>query len=223
MASPRVPACVFPITDVAMSGRSHLEQVRLLVDAGARMIEIREKGEVTAALEAELRECVRVCRAAGVVLIVNDFAELAAAVAADGVHVGQDDLSVAAARRIVGPDRLVGLSTHSRGQFAAALAEPVDYVAVGPVFGTTTKANPDPAGGRELVEHAARVLRGRMPLVAIGGIDAGNLESVVAAAQGTGTVVIPAVIGAVWKAQDAAGGFRVLRARYEAVKSESAD
>jgi thiamine-phosphate pyrophosphorylase len=201
---------MFPITDVTMSGRSHLDQVTLLVAAGARLIEVREKHRAPGEMEEEFRACVAVCRAAGATLIVNDFVELAARIGADGVHVGQGDISPTEARRIIGPDMLLGVSTHSREQFLAALDEPVDYIAVGPVFGTTTKANPDPMVGVDLVEFAAKQLAGRLPLVAIGGIDGGNIGEVVRAAEGSGTVVVPSVIGAVWKGADPAANFRAL-------------
>ncbi len=215
MSTPLFPGGLFPITDAEMAGRSHLEQVRLLVEAGARLIEVREKHRAPDEMEEEFRACVAVCRAAGARLIVNDFVELGARIGADGVHVGQGDLSPAEARRIIGPGMLLGVSTHSRAQFLAALDEPVDYIAVGPVFGTTTKANPDPMVGVELVEFAARQLAGRLPLVAIGGIHGGNLGEVLAAARGTGTRVSPAVIGAIWKTPDAGTSYRGLAELYE--------
>ncbi len=206
----RIPPCLYPITDVAMAGCSHLEQVRTLIAAGARMIEIREKGPVTAALESQLRRCVDICREAGVLLIINDFADLAAAIDADGVHLGQHDLSPARARRVLAQDRIIGVSTHSQQQFDEALSQPVDYIAVGPVFGTTTKANPDPTVGLELVAYAARQLDGRMPLVTIGGIHAGNLVSVLDSALHTRTTIIPSLIGAVWQSGNPTANFQQL-------------
>jgi thiamine-phosphate pyrophosphorylase len=116
------------------------------------------------------------CRAAGALFVVNDDPQLAVEVEADGVHVGQDDMAVAAARVIVGPERLVGLSTHSPAQIDAA--EAVDYIGVGPVYATPTKPGYRPVG-LGLVRYAA--VRARVPFFAIGGIDTSNASEVFAA------------------------------------------
>ncbi len=120
------------------------------------------------------------CREAGVLCIVNDRVDIAIAVGADGVHLGQDDMPVAAARRLLGQDKIIGLSTHFIGQLEAALREPVDYLAIGPIFDTSTKSDPDPAIGIEMLSKAAKT-SGMMPLVAIGGIKADNLASIISA------------------------------------------
>jgi thiamine-phosphate pyrophosphorylase len=112
-------------------------------------------------------------------LIMNDRADLCLAAAFDGVHVGQEDLSVQGARRVVGEKLWVGVSTHQPEQVRAAAAGPADYVAVGPVFATTTKANPDPVIGLEGVRTARRLTS--KPLVAIGGITRQNCQSVLEA------------------------------------------
>jgi thiamine-phosphate pyrophosphorylase len=114
-------------------------------------------------------------------------------VGADGVHVGQGDLPPAEARRIVGDDAIVGVSTHSLAQLDAALREPVDYVAIGPVYATASKANPDPVVGPDLVRRA-RALADR-PLVAIGGIEHARAAEVVAAGA-DGLAVIAALMDA---------------------------
>jgi thiamine-phosphate pyrophosphorylase len=119
----------------------------------------------------ELRRTLR-----GVTLIVNDRADLALAAGWDGVHVGQDDLSPAGARRVLGDTRLVGVSTHSPAQVREADALPVDYIAVGPVFATQTKADPYPVISLDGV-RAARAAT-KKPLVAIGGITRANARSV---------------------------------------------
>lgn len=116
--------------------------------------------------------CDRVVRAAEpyhAAVIVNDRADLAAMSRASGVHVGQDDLAPAAARALVGESAIVGLSTHGPEQVQAALAEPITYVAIGPVFGTSTKDTGYAAVGLDMVKTAARLARG-LPVVAIGGI-----------------------------------------------------
>jgi thiamine-phosphate pyrophosphorylase len=103
-----------------------------------------------------------------VTFVVNDRADVAALAGASGVHVGQEDLSVEDARAVVGPDKLVGISTHNRAQFEQAAATSADYIAVGPIFSTSTKANPDPIVGKEFIRQV-RPLTDK-PIVAIGGI-----------------------------------------------------
>jgi thiamine-phosphate pyrophosphorylase len=160
--------------------------------------------------EAEDAEIVRAGRAFrdacdrhGALFLLNDRPDLVAACGADGVHVGQDDASPAEARALVGGDRIVGLSTHSREQLEAASREPVDYVAVGPVFATPTKPG-RPAVGLDLVRFAAETVT--LPWFAIGGIDAGNAAAVVAAGGRRLTVV-----RAIRDAADPAAAARALR------------
>jgi thiamine-phosphate pyrophosphorylase len=144
-------------------------------------------------------------RASGVPLVLNDRADIALIVGADGLHVGQDDLTGMEARAVVGPNVLLGVSTHDLGQLAAAAAEPVDYVAIGPVFPTRSKDNPDPVVGLEMVRRA-RAATSR-PLVAIGGITRENARSVVqAGADGV------AVISDLLEAPDLARAFTELAA-----------
>ena len=112
-------------------------------------------------------------------LILNDWPELAVEAGFDGVHVGQTDVSPARARAIVGPGKIVGVSTHNEAQMRAADLEPVDYIAVGPVYATATKENPDPVVGLEGVRLARSLTR--KPLVAIGGITAENAAAVLEA------------------------------------------
>lgn len=125
------------------------------------------------------------CAGAGAAFVVNDradVAQLAAAAGVTGVHVGQDDLSPADVRRIAPDLELVGLSTHTDAQVIAALAQPVEYVAIGPVFQTSTKVRPDDAVGLDGVRRAASLVRGRaLPLVAIGGITLDQAADVIGA------------------------------------------
>ncbi len=149
-------------------GFDPLEIARLLVDTGGRIVQFRHKGPYTR--EAfELAERVgEIVQAAGARYIVNDRADIAAMVGADGVHVGQDDLPPAAVRRISREGLLLGLSTHNESQLAAGDSEPVDYLALGPIFPTGSKDKPDPLVG---VAELARIRRlTSKPLVAIGGI-----------------------------------------------------
>jgi thiamine-phosphate pyrophosphorylase len=144
------------------------------VAGGVSIVQLRERGrELTDTTASALRERFR---DAGALFIVNDDAVLAAEIDADGVHLGQDDMAVEQAREIVGPERLVGLSTHSAAQIDAA--EGVDYIGVGPVWATPTKPGYAPVG-LELVRYAAE--RAREPFFAIGGINPANAAEVFAA------------------------------------------
>jgi len=150
---------------------------RELREAGVTLVQYRDKsGSPQANLEAAsiLREAFAGsdCR-----LIMNDRADLAVLAKFDGVHVGQGDLSPADACRVVGPSRLIGVSTHTDAQVAAAALTPADYIAIGPGFATGTKLNPDPVVGLEGVRRA-RALTTK-PLVAIGGITRANVRSVI--------------------------------------------
>jgi thiamine-phosphate pyrophosphorylase len=158
-----------------------------LIEGGARILQLRHKGDYTRTVFEEAVRVAELCRAGGVPLIIDDRADIALLLGA-GVHVGQDDLPAADARRLLGPGRTIGLSTHDLRQFEAALAEPVDYIAIGPVFPTQSKANPDAVVGLEgvaqaLLPAAPRLVSAlaRPPLVAIGGITRANAASVLAA------------------------------------------
>jgi thiamine-phosphate pyrophosphorylase len=122
---------------------------------------------------------VELAHSAGAVAIVNDRADIARLAGADGVHIGQEDLPPAAVRTIVGETAIVGLSTHTAAQVEHAVVEPVSYVAIGPVFGTRTKATGyDPIGLERVRDAAARARASGLPLVAIGGITLQNARSV---------------------------------------------
>ncbi len=147
---------------------------RELAAGGATLIQLRDKSASANATLSRARELRRVLPDA--TLIMNDHADLALAAGFDGVHVGQDDLSPAAARRVLGNARLVGFSTHSLAQVNQADALPVDYIAIGPVFASTTKSGHSPVIGLEGVRTARAATR--KPLVAIGGITRQNARSV---------------------------------------------
>jgi thiamine-phosphate pyrophosphorylase len=160
-----------PVTDMSRYARD-------LAAAGITLIQYRNKGGNAREMLAQARELRRVLPE-GVRLIMNDRADLCLAAGLGGVHVGQEDLSPASVRNIVGPGRWVGVSTHNPDQVREANGWPVDYVALGPVFATTSKANPDPVIGLEGV-RLARSLTSK-PLVAIGGITRENCREVVQA------------------------------------------
>jgi thiamine-phosphate pyrophosphorylase len=159
---------------------------------GVDIIQLRAKSLDDEQLRSAGRRFGDVCAAPGALFILNDRPQLVDAVGADGVHVGQDDMSVSAARSHVGPDRIVGLSTHSPAQISAAAAAGVDYIGVGPVYATPTKPGRQPVG-HALVEYAAA--HAPMPFFAIGGIDASN-ASEVRAAGAARIAVVRALTGA---------------------------
>lgn len=158
-----------------------------LVAAGVDLVQLREKEMDDAAIVSAAQPIAAACRAAGIPFILNDRPDLAAQVGADGVHVGQDDLPVPAARRVAGG--MVGLSTHTRDQIVAAEPLRPDYIAVGPVYETPTKPG-RPSVGLDLLGFAAQ--HATIPWFAIGGIDTGNIGAVVEAGA-TRVVVVRAI------------------------------
>jgi thiamine-phosphate pyrophosphorylase len=164
---------LYPITDVHLSGISHADQVARLAAGGARLIQVRDKSSTPRDFYREAAEALKVAHDLGTKIIINDRVDIALALSADGVHLGQEDMPAAAARRLLGPNAIIGLSTHNLQQALDALRQPVDYIALGPIFPTSSKEKPDPVVGLEgLKEVRARI--GNKPLVAIGGISAAN-------------------------------------------------
>ena len=149
-----------------------------LFTAGVRLLQLRDKETRPQATLSVAREIKRIAPK-DAVLIMNDRADLCLGAGFGGVHVGQDDLSPEAARRVCPEPLIVGVSTHTLEQVRAADAGPVDYIAFGPVFGTRSKANPDPIVGLEMLREARKLTR--KPLVAIGGITRANCRSVLEA------------------------------------------
>jgi thiamine-phosphate pyrophosphorylase len=145
---------------------------------GVGMIELRDREQPRGVIERSGRTFRRLANTYGAPFIVNDDPHLAVELGADGVHVGQDDMDPAEARKVVGPDAIVGLSTHSREQIAAAGEQPVDYISVGPIWETPTKDG-RPATGLELIQAAAAIAP--RPWFAIGGVDPENVGQVVEA------------------------------------------
>lgn len=168
---------VYPITDTVISGLSHCEQVKQLIAGGATLIQLREKRASSRVFYSDAQASLQIARSAGVKLIINDRVDIALALRADGVHLGQDDMPVDAARRILGDDAVIGFSTHNIEQVCAALRLPIDYLAIGPIFPTTSKRNPDPVAGLNQLK-LAREMSVSMPVVAIGGINRSNAPDV---------------------------------------------
>ena len=172
---------LYPITDARLSGLSHAEQVARLCDGGATLVQLREKHLSPREFYREAVEAVRVARERGARLVINDRADIALAVGADGVHLGQDDLRPDAARALLGEAAVIGFSTHDLAQVAEAARMPVTYIAFGPVFATSSKENPDAVVGLEGLRRAREVVGEKIPLVAIGGITRENARSVLEA------------------------------------------
>jgi thiamine-phosphate pyrophosphorylase len=168
---------IYPVTDTRISGLSHLEQVRRLISGGASFIQLRDKTAATGEFYRAALEAVEHAREYGVKIIINDRVDIALASGAAGVHLGQDDLSPIQARNLLGPDAIIGFSTHSTEQAYEAIELPIDYMAIGPIFATSTKADHDPVVGLDGLRDV-RALSPRVPLVAIGGIDRENVASV---------------------------------------------
>lgn len=173
----------YPILDVSCFPdiEALLKAAEELRKAGAGIVQYRNKSGDAATLLTQAREIRQLFVYGGseARLIMNDRADLCLAAGYDGVHVGQDDLSPESARKIVGVDRWLGVSTHNPEQVRRANETSSDYIAIGPVFGTVSKANPDPVVGLEGIRNARELTR--KPLVAIGGITRQNCASVIEA------------------------------------------
>lgn len=150
---------IYPITDVRIAGRSHLDQVKLLIDNGAAFIQLREKDLSPKQFLADAIEAVDYAHRKNVKIIINDRVDIAKIAGADGVHLGQDDLPPEAARKLLGERAIIGFSTHSSEQALAALNLPVDYIAIGPVFSTLTKKDAETTVGLEGLAEVKRVDR----------------------------------------------------------------
>jgi thiamine-phosphate pyrophosphorylase len=183
---------VYPITDTAVSGLSHCEQVKRLIAGGAALIQLRDKRASSRVFYSDAQAAIQIARAAGVKLIINDRVDIALALRADGVHLGQEDMPVDAARRVLGDHAVIGFSTHNLAQIREAVRLPIDYLAFGPIFPTTSKLNPDPVAGLNQLKRAREMVL-PMPVVAIGGINRSNAADVLNAGA-TAVAVISAVL-----------------------------
>lgn len=171
---------IYPLTDVPMSGLSHADQVRLLSQGGATLIQLRDKQMAALQLYEHAKAALAVALENGAQVIINDRADVALAAGARGVHLGQDDMPPEAARRLLGEDAVIGYSTHSVEQAQRAFALPIDYIAIGPIFQTATKTDTSPVLGLEGL-RAVRQAVGDAQLVAIGGISQANAQEVIEA------------------------------------------
>ena len=171
---------VYPITDTQISGLSHARQVALFAERGATVVQLREKRATALEFYEQAKAARSIAVEGGVQLIINDRVDIAMAIGAMGVHLGQDDLPPEAARRLLGNDAVIGYSTHSVSQALEASRLPIDYLAIGPIFATSTKENPDPVVGLEGLRTVREAI-GSLPLVAIGGITPTNAGEVIQA------------------------------------------
>jgi len=175
------PSRVYPIVDTLQdAGLSYIELARAILAAGAPLLQLRVKGESSGRFVETARRVQALADQYGARLIVNDRPDIAQLIDAAGVHLGQGDIPVAAARRMLGPNKIIGLSTHNVAQAEAAVLEGIaDYIGFGPIFPTSSKDRPDPVQGSDsLRQIRARVA---LPIVAIGGITAATMDAVLVA------------------------------------------
>lgn len=186
-------------------GRSNVEVVRAMLDAGIKLVQYREKEKKGGVKYEECLAIRRMTREAGAAFIVNDDIDLAVMVEADGVHVGQEDYPVEAVRRLVGDDMAIGLSTHSPEEAVAAVRRGADYIGVGPIFPTCTKQDVCAPVGFEYLDYVAANVD--IPFVAIGGIKEHNVADVVK--RGASCV---ALVTEIVEAEDIGAKIKALRA-----------
>lgn len=169
---------IYCLTDSPHSrGRTNIEVVKKMIACGIKLIQYREKDK---SMKEKYEECIeirRLTKNAGVTFIVNDHIDLAIICDADGIHIGQDDLPVKEVRKLIGKDKIIGLSTHSPDQALKAKEDGVDYIGVGPIFKTFTKKDVCDPVGFEYLDYVVKNID--LPFVAIGGIKEGNVLEVV--------------------------------------------
>lgn len=172
-----IPEGIYGITgDNFAHGKSNIECVKAMIDGGIKIIQYRDKNKSLKEKVKEAREIRELCKKNDVIFIMNDHVDIAMLVDADGVHIGQDDMDPADVRRLIGENKIIGLSTHSEAQGKAAFNNPdIDYIGVGPIFPTTTK-DTVPVGLGYL-EFAVKNLN--LPFVAIGGIKEHNINEII--------------------------------------------
>ena len=187
MANRLALPALYVILDATLLPSDPVEFVKRLMQAGARLFQYRNKTAPGRELLQAAQALNVTARQEGAGFLVNDRPDIARLAGASGVHVGQDDLDPEAARSIVGVNAIVGISTHNLQQFRSAADTDADYIAVGPIFETRTKANPDPVVGLELIREARRLTN--KPIVAIGGITLEQAADVIRAGADSVAVV----------------------------------
>ncbi|KPJ53572.1 hypothetical protein AMJ39_04155 [candidate division TA06 bacterium DG_24] len=206
---------LYVITDRRLARGRPLEAlVAQAIAGGATIVQLRDKESNDRILYEDARSLRKLTGERGIPLIINDRVDLALAVNADGVHLGQEDMPPDVARRLLGSGKILGLSTHSEDQARAAARASPDYIAIGPIYATTTKENALPPLGTEIIAGLRPELR--VPIVAIGGIDKTN-ATLVGRAGADGIAVISAVMGA----DDVMAAASDLRAAFRQGKEEA--
>jgi thiamine-phosphate pyrophosphorylase len=190
---------LYVILDATLLTVSAIDCAQELAIAGVRLMQYRHKHAPAGEMLKVSKQLAASLQPQGITFIVNDRPDVAAIADASGVHVGQDDLGVAAARTLVG-DKIIGVSTHNLEQFELAAAGTAGYIAVGPIFATSSKANPDPVVGTDLIRRVRNLTD--KPIVAIGGIKLENAAEVIAAGADS-VAVISDIIAAPNRAQRA--------------------
>ena len=212
---PLVLPRLYVILDAALADAPVDELAENLFAAGVRLFQYRDKRASWGELLRNARTLAEQLVSRGATFMVNDRPDAAFLAGASGVHIGQDDVSAEDARAVVGPSKLVGVSTHNRAQFEAALKTSADYLAVGPIFATGSKENPDPVVGTALLKELRRLTE--RPIVAIGGITLDRATEVMEA--GADAV---AVISGILRAADPAMRAREFLEALEAPRSSAA-
>jgi thiamine-phosphate pyrophosphorylase len=212
---PLVMPSLYVILDAGLMTGPAEQTAQQLIEAGVRLLQYRSKNGSAREILEVARKVASIAVARGATFFVNDRPDIAYLSGAAGVHVGQTDLSVEEARRVIGPEKWIGVSTHNEAQFRAAIRASADYVAVGPIFATQSKENPDPVIGTEFIRRVRGLTT--KPIVAIGGITLERAAEVIEA--GADSV---AVISDVLRAEDPAVRARqylqVIRAAKPAAK-----
>ncbi|WP_298816755.1 thiamine phosphate synthase [Chloroflexus sp.] len=208
---------LYVITDAGLArGRSHQAVLEAAIAGGATVVQYREKAASTRQMVQEAGELCALARQASVPLIVNDRIDVALAVDADGVHIGQDDMPAQLARRLIGPDKILGVSVSTLDEALQAVQDGADYLGVGPIFATPTKPDAAPPIGMEGLRLICQQVS--IPIVAIGSINATNAADAIAAGA-DGVAVVSAVVAA----DDVAVAARQLRAIVVDARSRHAE
>lgn len=185
---------LYVITDAKLSrGRSHREVIRAAIHGGATVVQYREKEGTTRRLVEEARALLKLAHQMGVPFIVNDRVDIALAVDADGVHVGQDDMPAPIARKLMGPGKIIGVSAANLEEALQAERDGADYIGAGPIFATPTKPDAAPPIGLEGLAEICRQVS--IPVIAIGGINEENAAAVIRAGA-AGVAVVSAIVAA---------------------------
>lgn len=205
---------LYLVTDANLArGRSHREIVGAAIRGGVTVVQYREKNATTREMISEALELRDLCHAQGIPFIVNDRVDVALAVDADGVHVGQDDLPATLARKLIGRGKILGVSAENVEQARAAMADGADYVGASPIFATPTKPDAPAPMGVQGLEKMARAIA--IPLVAIGGVNAANAASMIRAGA-AGVAVVSAIVNA----EDVEAAARELRRVIDQARKE---